>query len=42
VLGGVRKRKPERGSPNKRQFVSGVELDKEGHPRRVQFDAVPD
>jgi len=42
VLGGVRKGKPGRGSPNKRPFVAAVELDEEGHPWRVRFDAVPD
>jgi hypothetical protein len=40
--GGVRKGKRGRGLPNKRPFVAAVELDEEGHPRRVRFDAVPD
>lgn len=42
VLGGVRSGKPGRGSENKAPFVAAVELDEEGHPHRVRFDAIDD
>jgi len=40
VLGGVHAGKPGRGSENKSPFIAAVELDDDGHPQHVRFDAV--
>jgi len=42
VLGGVHSGKPGRGSENKAPFVAAVELDDNGHPQHVRFDAIND
>ena len=42
VLGGVHAGKPGRGSENKSPFIAAVELDDDGHPRHVRFDAIAD
>lgn len=42
VLGGVHHGKPGRGSENKAPFVAAVELDDDGHPWHVRFDAITD
>ena len=42
VLGGVHAGKPGRGSQNKSPFIAAVELDDDGHPQHVRFDAVDD
>ena len=41
-LGGKRAGKPGRGSENKVPFIAAVELDEDGHPQHVRFDALPD
>lgn len=42
VLGGERAGKPGRGSENKAPFITAVELDDNGHPQQVRFDAIDD
>jgi len=42
VLGGVHSGKPGRGSENKAPFVAAVELNGDGHPQHVRFDAIDD
>ena len=42
VLGGVHSGKPGRGSENKAPFVAAVELDGNGYPQHVGFDAIDD
>ena len=42
VLGGVHAGKPGRGSQNKSPFMVAVELDDDGHPGHVRFDAIAD
>ena len=42
VLGGVHGGKPGRGSENKAPFVAAVELNDQGHPLHVRFDAIAD
>jgi transposase-like protein len=42
VLGGVHAGKPGRGSENKGPFMAAVELDLDGNPRHVRFDAIDD
>ena len=42
VLGGEHAGKPGRGSENKAPFMAAVELDDDGHPGRVRFDAIAD
>ena len=42
VLGGVHSGKPGRGSENKAPFMAAVELNEEGHPQHVRFDAIDD
>jgi len=42
VLGGVHTGKPGRGSENKATFMAAVELDDDGHPWHVRFDAIDD
>jgi len=42
VLGGEHAGKPGRGSENKAPFIAAVELDDDGHPGRVRFDAIAD
>jgi len=40
VLGGEQTGKPGRGSENKAPFMVAVELDHDGYPRHVRFDAI--
>ena len=42
VLGGEHAGKPGRGSENKAPFMAAVELNDDGHPGRVRFDAIAD
>lgn len=42
VLGGVHSDKPGRGSENKAPFVAAVDLNDDGHPQHVRFDAIDD
>jgi transposase-like protein len=42
VLGGVHSGKPGRGSENKAPFMAAVELNDDGHPQHVRFDAIDD
>jgi transposase-like protein len=42
VLGGEHAGKPGRGSENKAPFMAAVELNEEGHPGHVRFDAIAD
>ena len=42
VLGGAHAGKPGRGSENKSPFMAAVELDANGHPGYVRFDALSD
>jgi hypothetical protein len=42
VLGGEHAGKPGRGSENKVPFMAAVELDDDGHPQHVRFDAIED
>lgn len=42
VLGGVHSGTPGRGSENKSPFVAAVELDGDGNPQHVRFDAIED
>ena len=42
VLGGEHAGKPGRGSENKAPFIAAVELDDDGYPQHVRFDAIED
>ena len=42
VLGGEHVGKPGRGSENKAPFIAAVELDDDGYPQHVRFDAIED